>query len=112
MSKILSATCQAGVVTVEGQPIPGTRILSEGVAASEGVFFLERDEPTYVAKTSGDLKTTLEAIASALGQLVTALTAIDAKPVGVMPPAPVASAQITQLSALQTQLTTLKGAMK
>lgn len=114
MSKIIPATCAGGVVTAEGFAVPGAVVLSEGVGSSEGALILERDAPTYVAKTSPDLKATLEAIVSVLGQLTAALTAIDAKPTGgtASAPTPVATANVAQLTALQSQLTTLKGALR
>jgi hypothetical protein len=113
MSKILAATCVSGVVKVGSLPVDA-EILSEGVASSSGVVVLEDDQATYIAKTSPDLKTTLEKIASALGQLVTALTAIDAKPVGGSgsAPAPGAAANIAALTVLQTEVNALKAALK
>src|SRR4051812_40719772 len=112
MSRVLEATCVAGVVTADGVLVPAADILSEGVAASEGVLILDEDRAKYLAKTSSDLKSTLDKIATALTTLVTALTAIDAKPVGPLPPAPVAAASILQLTALQVEVTLLKETLK
>ena len=111
MSKILPATCSAGVVTVDSLPVSAT-ILSEGVAQSSGIAIIEGEDVTYIAKISPDLKTTLGKIADALTQLVTALTAIDAKPLGALPPAPAAATQIAQLTAINVEVTALKEALK
>jgi hypothetical protein len=112
MAKILPATCVGGVVKVGALEVPSAVILSEGVASSAGVLVVEEDAAHYLAKTSPDLKTTLEKIASALGQIATALTALDAKPLGTLPAAPSSAAAIAQITTLQGELTTLKGALK
>lgn len=112
MSKILEATCTAGVPYVGAIPIPTATILSKGIGPSTGIMILEEDKQTYIAKTSPDLETTLTKIASALGQIVTALTLIDAKPLGPLPPVPAAAANILQLTALQAELTALKEILK
>lgn len=74
---MLDATCEAGVVTADGVPVPGAQILSEGVGASSGVLLIDEDRARYVAKTSPDLKTTLEKLIVALDKTVAALQAID-----------------------------------
>jgi hypothetical protein len=99
-------------VKVGALPVPGAEILSEGVGESSGVVILDEDRKLYIAKTSGDLKTTLEKISDALSQIAAALTAIDAKPPGPLPPSPVAAAQIAQITALQGELVALKGMLK
>lgn len=114
MSKAISATCQGGVVKVSDLPIPEVNVMSEGVAASEGVLFIERDELYYLAKITPDLKTAIDKIASALSQIATALTTLDAKPVGGTgsAPAPAVAAAITQISSIQSELTVLKGNLR
>jgi len=74
MSKTLEASCAAGVVTVEGVPLVGATILSEGVGDSEGIAILDEDKSFYVAKTVPDLKTTLEKLIDVLGQVKDGLT--------------------------------------
>lgn len=112
--RVLSASCVGQQVTCGSGIVTGVTILSEGVSSSSGYLIIDQDRKYYVSKTSPDLKSTIEAIASALGQIATALTTIDAKPVGGSgsAPAPGAAANITQITALQTQLTTLKDALK
>ncbi len=114
MSKILEASCVAGVVSSEGKPVAGTVILSEGVGSSEGVLILEGGERFYISKTSPDLKTTIEKVASALGQIATALGLIDAKPTGGTgsAPVPLAADAIVAIGVAQTQLTALKEMLK
>lgn len=114
MPRAVEATCVAGIVKVGALAVPGTVILSEGVASSSGILVIDGDKKYYVAKTSPDLKTTLEKLVSVLGQLVTGLTALDAKPVGGVgsAPAPAAAAVITQLGVIQAEVTALKEALK
>lgn len=76
MSKVLPATCEDGEVTIEGQVVEAT-ILSEGVASSAGIAVLEEDKVSYFAKTSPDLKSTLEKLSSALESIASALSSLD-----------------------------------
>ncbi len=119
MAKALAATCVAGIVSVGGQPLTACTILSEGVADSEGVVFLDEDKAYYVAKTSPDLGTTLSTLSDALTQITTALThaatALTAHD-GIV--GPVAAADIaavltavTAITADQVQLDALAEAM-
>jgi hypothetical protein len=78
MSKMLEATCVAGIVTADGVPVPTADILSEGVGASEGILILEEDEAKYLAKISPDLKSTLEKLSSVCDTIKSGLQAIDA----------------------------------
>lgn len=126
MSKIIEATCVAGVVKIGTLPIPGTVIFSEGVGSSQGVIILEGGEKFYFAKITPDLKTTIEQTATALGDVVsaltqisTALTAIAAVPSGWVTPPPtvpanvaIITAKAAALTATQAALTTLKGMLK
>lgn len=114
MIKALNATCAASVVSIGGVPVPGATILSEGVGSSSGVAYIDADKVYYVAKTTPDVKTLLEKVVAAITELTTALTAIDAKPVGGTgsAPAPGAAANIANLTAISVQLNTLKAAMK
>lgn len=112
MSKAIAATCSGGIVKAGSLPVAGALVLSEGVGSSSGVLLLDEGRATYLAKTSEDLKATLEKIAAALSQIATALTAIDAKPVGTLPPAPGSAAAIAQITSIQAELTALKGVLK
>lgn len=114
MSRLLEATCSAGVVTCEGVPVPAAEILSEGVGSSAGFLILDGEKAYYVAKTSPDLKTTLEQVSSALGAIVSALSTIDAKPVGGSgsAPAPGAAGNITTINSAKTAVDTLKASMR
>jgi hypothetical protein len=120
MSKMLEATCSAGVVTSEGVPVTVAEILSEGVGASEGVLFLDEDTAKYIAKTSPDLKTALTRIVSILSELTVALSLIDSKVQATTCPAgpgttvalAVATANISQITSIQAQLSTLKESLR
>lgn len=124
MSKVLEASCVGGVVTADGVPVPGTTILSEGVAPSTGVLVLEEDKKAYIAKTSPDLKRTLDHLESALGTVagtltdtVTALTTVSAATIPPSTPAIAANlasltAAAVQLNLVKGQVTALKGMLK
>lgn len=114
MPRVLNATCVAGAVTSGSGVVSGVTILSGGVASSSGYLIIDQDRKYYVANTHLDLKTTLDKIASALTQIATALTTIDAKPVGGSgsAPAPGAASQITQISTIQAELALLKENLK
>ncbi len=120
MSKMLEATCVAGVVTAGGVPVVEADILCEGVASSEGVLILDEDKAKYLAKTSPDLKTTITKLISILGHLTTALTSIDTKVLvttcgagpGTTAPLPLAASDIIAITAVQAELSLLKEALK
>lgn len=130
MSKTLPASCVAGVVLagLPPLPVPTATILSEGIGASTGVVVLDEFGATYVAKTSPDLKTTLEQlidvltqVTDALNKTASALTLVDAKPTGgagsaVVPTTVSDVAGITAASAaivaIKTVLTTFKAVLK
>jgi len=117
MSKILEATCEDGIVTALGVEVQDVEILSEGVGASSGVLILDGDKAYYVAKTSPDLKTTLEKLSDALGSISSALSAIDgaghliAATAGVPGP-PVASGDISSLNSSKGELDDLLEELK
>jgi hypothetical protein len=111
--KLLEATCIAGVVKVGALPVLGAEILSEGVGSSSGILLLQDDDgKIYLAKTSGDLKTTLTQLSTALTHVATALTALDAKPIGTLPPAPAVAANVAAITAAQAALSALKEVLK
>ncbi len=112
MPKVLEATCTAGIVSVGELPITDAVILSEGVAASTGFLIIQGSDSYYVAKTSPDLKTTLEKISSCLDSLISALGLLDAKPIGTLPPAVAVTTDIAELTALQVELDALTEALK
>jgi hypothetical protein len=113
MTKILEASCENQVVTVDDLPVDDTPILSEGVAASEGFTFLDGNKRVYIPKTSPDLKTTLTQLVDALDNISSALSALDsagfliAATAGVPSP-PVASGDISALNDAKTALNNLK----
>lgn len=78
MSKILQATCVAGVVTAEGIPVPAADVLSEGVMASTGILVMDEDNATYVTSNASDIKTMIENLGSLLDQVIVVLTGLDA----------------------------------
>lgn len=138
MTRVRNASLAGGIVSVEGFPVDVAEVFSEGAAPSDGVAILDKDKVFYFAKTSPDLKTTLEKVIDALGQVKTALdktasalSTLDeagyiiavgggsgAPAVGT-PATPFATSDIseissaaTQIDTLKTALNTLKGALK
>lgn len=127
MSKILAATCEAGVVKVGDLSVPSAVVQSSGVASSDGVLLMEGDTAFYLSKTSEDLMTSiektsmaLEDLASALNTIATTFTSIGAGMTGASTTPPptlavdVASiiSKATELTALKTELNTLKGNLR
>ncbi len=127
MTKVLQATCTAGIVKVGALPVPSATVLSEGVASSEGLLFLDEELKTYIPRNSQDLKANLDGLTSsltdlcaALTQVATTLTAIGAGMTGptTAPPPTLAvqvaliTSKVTSITATNVTLTTLKGALK
>lgn len=110
MSKMISATCENGVVTADGVEVPGATILGQGVGESSGSLFLDEERKVYVPKTSPDLDATLEqviaaltAAASGLGAAASGLAAIDAL---------AAAGAITSLGSSQSAISSAKSALE
>ncbi len=112
MPRVLEATCAAGVVSVGSLPITDAVILSEGIASSSGFLIIQGSDSFYVAKTSPDLKSTLESISDALGSIASSLTLLDAKPIGTLPAAPTSGTYITAITAAKTELDALTEGLK
>ncbi len=106
MSKVISATCAAGVVTADGLPVTGAVILSEGVAPSAGVLLMQGESHYFVAKTSPDLKTVIGHLNTILTNLVTVLTSHDGGLGSTQ------TATIALIATANTTLTTLKENLK
>lgn len=111
MSKSLEATCVLGVVTAEGVPVPSATVLSEGVGPSTGVLVLDDEKAFYLAKTSPDLKSTLEQVIAALTQVATSLTTLGAAIPTVTTP-PTLAAEVANLTSKIALLTALKEVLK
>ena len=126
MSKVLSATCVGGVVSVNGVPVPGVTLLSEGVASSSGILIVDAERTYYVTNVGNDLDTTLGNLIEVLGKLGEALTkategfgkAVDALTkhdtagflIGAtagVPSAPLAAADIAGITTASTAITSL-----
>lgn len=113
MTKAIEATCIGGIVKVGVVPVLTAEILSEGIGASSGVLIMDEDRQAYVAKTSGDLKTTLDRVATALGQIASVLSSIGAGMTGpTTAPPPTLAAGVAQITAIQAELAILKETLK
>lgn len=112
MSKVIEATCQANVVTVDGQPVDAT-ILSKGLGSSSGIAVLDKDSVTYVTSNATDLETTIDNLNQSLTKLITIVTAIGAGMTGpTTTPPPTLAADLAEITAIVATLTTLKGQLK
>jgi len=108
MSKVLEATCLANTVTSGGVPVEAA-VMSEGVGQSDGLLVLDKDEAYYLAKTSPDLKTTLEKLVSSLTKVTEVLTNIGAGMTGpTTAPPPTLAADVTEINTTIAELSTLK----
>lgn len=120
MSRMIEASCVAGVVIAGGVPVPSATILSEGVGSSEGVLIIDEDKVIYIAATEADLGSTLDILSSVLSSIASALTLIDAKVLvttcpagaGTAGPLPLAVANIAAIQAAKVQVDLLKGMLK
>lgn len=73
MSKVLEATCDEGIVKVQGVALPDAKILSEGKGSSTGVVIIDADKQYYIADTTPNLDTTLGKLIDVLGEVKTGL---------------------------------------
>jgi hypothetical protein len=119
LSKVLEASCEESVVEVEGEELDAaqTEIISEGIGASEGIVLLQGGKAYYLAKTSGDLKTTLQKLTAALEKISDALGNIDSAgyliaATGGVPGVPLNAANISAIDSAKSDLDDLLGALK
>src|SRR5690606_10168795 len=111
MSRLLEATCAAGVVTVEGFPVPSAEILSGGVGPSEGFVILDGDKAYYVANTTPDLKTTLDKLTSALTAILAAISATNLA-IPTLATAPTVAQDLLDIGETVLELSALKETLK
>lgn len=113
MSMILEASCANNIVTCEGLPIQGVTILSEGVGPSTGILLMQGGELYYIAKISGDLKTTLDKLTTLIPKLVAIYTSIAGGMTGpTTAPPPTLGTDLAALTLINTELTTLKNMLR
>ncbi len=127
MSKALKASVEGGKVKVGALSIAAAEIFSEALGPSEGIVFLDEGKAYYFPKSSGDLKSTLtqlitalEKTADAITKASTTFTSIGAGMTGpTTTPPPTLAVDVaalvtyaTAITAAKTELETLKGALK
>lgn len=113
MSKILSASCVAGVVTSQGVPVTEAVVLSEGVGSSSGALLLEEDKAFYITSNASDIKQTLNKVVAALNKIGETLTAIGAGMTGPSTaPPPTLATNVAEITQLAIQLTQLENGLK
>ena len=112
MAKVLDATCENEVVTIEGRSVEAT-ILSEGVGESTGSAVLDGEKVFYIAKTSPDLKLTLEKSFEALNKISDILISIGAGMTGpTTAPPPTLAADVLEVQNLAIELQTLSEGLR
>ncbi len=108
MSKILEASCAAGIVTSDGVPVVGATVLSEGVAPSSGLLFLEEDKATYLPSSATDIKDLIGRMDTILEKIIQIATSLDAAALVTG----TAAANIVLLTALKVELALSKELLK
>jgi hypothetical protein len=118
--QILEATCTAGVVSANGGIVPSCQILGEG-GSSSGYLVIGDEKFFYLPKTTPDVKsflTQIETLCDKIGALcdsIKAITVLCSAP-GAPSGTPVNSAVFaiakTEISAIKTNLSTLKSGLK
>lgn len=113
MSMILEASCVNNIVTCKGLAIPDAIVLSEGVAPSTGILLMQDGELYYIAKTTADLKKTIDELTVLIPKLVAIFTSIGAGMTGpTTAPPPTLPADLASLTLINTELTTLKNMLR
>lgn len=113
MSKVIDATCEGGSVTADGVEVEGAQILSKGLGESQGLLLIGGSRSIYVTSSATDLESTIESLSDSLGKIVNILTAIGAGMTGpTTAPPPTLGADLAEITAIVTELETLKGALK
>lgn len=118
--QIFEATCTAGIVSTSTGIVPSCQILGEG-GSSSGYLIIDEEQFFYLPKTTPDVKsflTQIETLCDKIGALcdsikaITVICSAPASPSGT----PINSAVFTtakaEISAIKTNLTTLKGSLK
>lgn len=114
MSNIRDATCSAaGVVTADGVPVDGVTLFGAGKAASSGILVMQEGQLYYIPISFSDLKTTLEKLSAAVGQIASTLTSIGAGMTGpTTAPPPTLVADVATLNSIKAEVDLLKEALK
>jgi hypothetical protein len=120
MSRILEATCVAGVVTAEGVPVPIAEIFSAGIAPSEGLLIMQDGKAFYITSNAEDIEATLDGVSDAItsltatiAQLITTFGSFAAAMTGpTTAPPPTLAAELAVLTAKSVELTATKAALE
>ena len=113
MTKTVNATCEAGVVKVGDFTITEVTILSEGVASSTGVLFIDQDKKYYIPNATSDLKLTLEKVIDSLTKIGLVFSSIGANMLGPLTaPPPTLASDLVELNNFVIELTMLKEELK
>lgn len=118
--QIFEASCNAGIVQANGGIVPSCQILGEG-GSSTGYLIIGEEKFFYLPKTTPDVKsflTEIETLCDKIGALcdsIKAITVICSAPASPSS-TPVNSAVFTsaklEISAIKTNLSTLKNSLK
>lgn len=103
MSKILAATCENSIVTVEGKEVEA-EILSEGQKSSEGIVLIKGNKVVYISSSALDIKEVIEKLVQIVGKISEISLGIDSvtnSPGGQ-------AAGFAELNTLKTELNLIK----
>lgn len=104
--KIFNASCSGGIVSANGGSVPNCPILGEG-GNSSGYLVMAEDKLVYLPKTTPDVKSLIVQLEN-LCDKISALT-VTCAGAGSPSSTPINAADFT---AIKSNLTTLKGALK
>jgi hypothetical protein len=111
--KMVEASCVAGVVSLEGIPVPAAEFFSEGVAQSDGIALMQGERVVYLNSNASDLKESIEQCVSILQSISAILLTITSGMTGsTTAPPPTFGADKTSLDLAITQLGLLKDLLK
>jgi hypothetical protein len=109
MTRIIDASCLAGVVSVDGTPTTLVDVMTQGNRASEGIVILDKNNAKYLTTNAEDIADALEKIADALGTIASSLTSIGAGMTGsTTAPPPGLGANVTAINLVATQLDAMR----
>lgn len=107
MNKIVSASCQNNVVTIEGQTVTA-EILSQGKKSSQGIAHIDKEKVVYITSNADDIKKVIQDVTALIQKVIEIVTGLDAA--STSPGSQ--SANIALLTTLKTQFDLTKDNLK
>ncbi len=107
MSKHFEASCESGVVTIDGFVVEAT-ILSQGTASSTGLVFIDGGSLFYIASNALDIVSLIETMNDIITKVSTVLSGLD----GGAPSPGTQASNISTLAAANAQLLATKDLLR